>query len=437
MTLASDDHKMVHWCLILSCKTTFNSESDLDKHYSEMHTVTEVDEAKADHVKSLIPTALTQRIIPDKEFLTQNTKDLEAMLREIPIEALYTGLEEFNNDFKDILNEKHDEVGLETSNKFHCDQCKFKAKSRRAMRVHNKFVHDTSFYSCNTCQSRSKTVHAMKIHMWKVHKKIVTYKEPHKPRKEEVDVPVKKVEVVVDTSEVDDETDDTDFDDIPELYKFKEWESGCNFKGRTPAFEKALTNLRAVFRKSPKEKSAGGLSIRVIDVSKKKGGGKQADIVLTDDEGSGQVQFQTFGPSKKSRGMTTQVVKSSKGDIRHVGLFVNNLIKPILDRLLTGESVTSINKTFFKDDNKETVEKPYKCPVCTQTFKTEKPMKTHFAKFHKDAKVTQSESDRCKECTVDDGKRTDLKKHKSKNHESSSESNSPEKKRPRWQPSYL
>ena len=31
--------------------------------------------------------------------------------------------------------------------------------------------------------------------------------------------------------------------------------------------------------------------MRVIDVSKKKGVGKQADIVLTDDKGSGQAQL--------------------------------------------------------------------------------------------------------------------------------------------------
>ena len=78
----------VHWGLVLTFKTPFLSASDLEKHYSEMHTVTEVDEAKANHVKGLIPTSLIQRIVPDKEFLTQNTKDLEAMAKEIPIEAL-------------------------------------------------------------------------------------------------------------------------------------------------------------------------------------------------------------------------------------------------------------------------------------------------------------------------------------------------------------
>ena len=99
----------------------------------------------------------------------------------------------------------------------------------------------------------------MKIHMWKVHRKIVTYKATDKPKEELIDVPVEKAEVTDkkyanDSSESDVETDDTDYDDIPELYKYKEWESGCNFKGRTPAFEKASTNLRAVFRKSQKEK---------------------------------------------------------------------------------------------------------------------------------------------------------------------------------------
>ena len=40
------------------------------------------------------------------EFLTQNTKDLNEMLKNLPREAFYCEEEDFQKDFDEILNEK-------------------------------------------------------------------------------------------------------------------------------------------------------------------------------------------------------------------------------------------------------------------------------------------------------------------------------------------
>ena len=91
-------------CLVPVCNIVFNSRSELQNHYEREHTEPIVDKAKEEYVKSVVPDDLIKKIVPDEEFMTQNTKDLEEMLKALPLNALYTGEEEFQKDFDDILN---------------------------------------------------------------------------------------------------------------------------------------------------------------------------------------------------------------------------------------------------------------------------------------------------------------------------------------------
>ena len=95
--------------LISICGIEFMNKKDLNTHYEETHQEKEVDEAKANYVRKLVPDELIKRIVPDKEFLTQNTKDLEDMLKALPKETFYTEDVEFQKDFEDILNERVDD----------------------------------------------------------------------------------------------------------------------------------------------------------------------------------------------------------------------------------------------------------------------------------------------------------------------------------------
>ena len=102
----------------------------------------------------------TNKIIPDTDFLTKNTADLKAMLETIPEEALNYEEDIFEKDFKVVLNsfEAQEES-------FNCDQCKFRAISKRCLYVHNIFVHDPKLYNYNTCPMKTRTQQAMYYHI--------------------------------------------------------------------------------------------------------------------------------------------------------------------------------------------------------------------------------------------------------------------------------
>ena len=96
----------VFQCLIPTCGLQLNSRIDLQRHYTEEHSEPVVLKAKSELVSKMVPEDLIKRIIPDNEFLTQNTKDFKEMLEALPKNVLYTGVDEFQDDFNDILNKK-------------------------------------------------------------------------------------------------------------------------------------------------------------------------------------------------------------------------------------------------------------------------------------------------------------------------------------------
>ena len=201
------------YCLVPTCGTELKNKEDLNNHYEEAHQGHEVTEAKANFVRKLIPDELIKIIVPDKEFLTQNTKDLEDMLKALPKETFYTEEIEFQKDFEEILNEKLDDC--KPNEKFKCNECKFKASSKRVLNAHTRFVHDTKFFVCKNCQRRTKTVSAMKEHMWRVHKRIVVYNDPGKP-KTTVTKMTSAEPTSADSSEVETNSSDSDFEDTPD-----------------------------------------------------------------------------------------------------------------------------------------------------------------------------------------------------------------------------
>ena len=157
---------------------------------------------------------------------------------------------------------------------------------------------------------------------------------------------VKKEDPPKNESSESDSDSDSDYEDVPDLYKYKKWESGSNFKSRTPAFYKASINFRTIFKKGANYNHADNLQIKVLEVTKN-GGGKLAKIKITDEEGTGEVQMQTFGPKKRTKEVTVQIAKSSNGELHHVELLATKIIKPLLDKLLEGGSVKNLVNTFF------------------------------------------------------------------------------------------
>ena len=74
-------------CLVPLCNSVFKSRTELQNHYAKEHTEPTVDKAKEEYVKRVVPDDLIKKIVPDQEFMTQNTKDLEELLKSLPLDA--------------------------------------------------------------------------------------------------------------------------------------------------------------------------------------------------------------------------------------------------------------------------------------------------------------------------------------------------------------
>ena len=153
------------------CGFEFTTGSTLKLHIESNHT---------ELGGSVIEDSI-KKITPDQDFLTQNTKYLGQMLKNVPLESLYIGPDEYQKDVEEILNEKVELSRYRAGEKFKCDKCRFKAACKKALYIHNKFVHDLNFHICDICSIKTKTTAAMKAHKWNSHKLIVTYKEHTKP----------------------------------------------------------------------------------------------------------------------------------------------------------------------------------------------------------------------------------------------------------------
>ena len=100
-------------------------------------------------VKFKLPEdSVKAEIIPDQNFITQNTAELNLMLESIPQEVLNYDEDIFEKDFKEVLNSAEIKYDQEDMSSFKCDKCKFRATSARCLNAHVKFVHCMSFFKC-------------------------------------------------------------------------------------------------------------------------------------------------------------------------------------------------------------------------------------------------------------------------------------------------
>lgn len=128
-------------------------------------------------------------IEPDKDWMTKNTADLNALLASVPREVLETTMEEeqptenmFDINAKQIKKEilENKEVNkTELANLFNCGECDFKTNSRRSIRMHNNKAHESNLVSCKDCQMKFKTIEFLIYHEERKHKKFTCEKCDH------------------------------------------------------------------------------------------------------------------------------------------------------------------------------------------------------------------------------------------------------------------
>ena len=79
---------------------------------------------------------------------------------------------------------------------------------------------------------------------------------------------------------------------------------------------------------------------------------------------------------------TIQVIKSNKGEIRHVNILASKIVKPLLDKLLNGETINKLAKTFFEEPKIRNQCGRYSCTICGKGFEMERYMKAHMTRMH-------------------------------------------------------
>ena len=149
---------------------------------------------------------------------------------------------------------------------FKCYICGLISQDQKEVNKHMKSLHNIKVefdetaekYTCSMCEFKHCDMDTLKIHMINIHKKDqwnwgLETKSTHICGECDIEFPTKQAlrnhidschKEVNCAVESDDDFSDSDFNDLPDLYQEGDWTSGCNFKSRTAAFEKAATGLR-------------------------------------------------------------------------------------------------------------------------------------------------------------------------------------------------
>ena len=99
--------------------------------------------------------------------------------------------------------------------------------------------------------------------------------------------------------------------------------------------------------------------------------------------------MQSWGPNRKTAEITIQITKSKKGNVRHAEIFAKKVVKPLFDKLLSGDTSKNITITLTVDTERKSAsvsDKTYGCPMCYKCFMTKRVMKNHITRMPKEAK---------------------------------------------------
>ena len=108
---------------------------------------------------------------------------------------------------------------------------------------------------------------------------------------------------------------------------------GFLFKGKRKIFNKAVENLVICFKNKGKLKEMTKLTFKVMD-NRKTRNGSEVDVEITKNKERGIAVLKIFGPKKES---TIMINKSKRHDVKFVSILAVEIIKPLLDKFISGE----------------------------------------------------------------------------------------------------
>ena len=147
---------------------------------------------------------------------------------------------------------------------------------------------------------------------------------------------------------------------------------GFTFKGKKKIFNKAVENLVICFKNKGKLKEMAKLTFKTMDNRKTKNG-SEIDVEITKNKERGIAVLKIFGPKKES---TIMINKSKKHDVKFVSILAVEIIKPLLDKFISGEGWKDL---FTKSTSN--VQK-HLCKKCDKSFVSVNNLKIHMKKYH-------------------------------------------------------
>ena len=192
---------------------------------------------------------------------------------------------------------------------------------------------------------------------------------------------------------VEDEEDDVQ-EEVETYYEENFWPKdekenpcGFTFKGKKKIFNKAVENVLICFKNKGKIKDMKTLTFKVNDNRKTKYG-SEIDVEITKNKEKGIAVLKIFGPKKES---TIMINKSKKHDVKYVKILAVEVIKPLLDKFISGEGWKDLFTKITAN-----VQKPL-CKKCNKSFVSESNLKTHMKKYHTSVlfRSTKSKQEEC------------------------------------------
>ena len=167
-----------------------------------------------------------------------------------------------------------------------------------------------------------------------------------------------------------------------------ESKTGITFKGKDPEYIDAHRKLSGMFLTKGEQFLINGIEMRISDTPKN----KPISIELKPKVGlSGKANLKIYDQNKRG-GATIHITKVSGGDLLHSKILAFDVIKFLLDKIISGV-ISDGSIATFKKKSVSKNEAGNECKYCEKSFLNSQGLKLHKAKDH-----AADKSFDCKEC---------------------------------------
>ena len=207
--------------------------------------------------------------------------------------------------------------------------------------------------------------------------------------------------------------DDDEEEEVSNEYFEKSWPdkdpTGYLYKGKKRSFVNAVDTLKT-FMKKGNRRTSENVNIRIID-SREIPNGIEREVEVVKDKEKGNAVVKFYGPNKK-KGCTIIVNKTKNHDVKFALSLANEVVKPLLDSFISGESWKSLFKVPLSKTMQKALGKTRICDSCEKSFASDKTLAIHMNRYHGGVKHFK-----CEICDLKFDSLSNLENHKKSEHE--------------------